>query len=328
MTREPPSLGSPAGVVLTPRRGVALPRRPRGAAVILAMLLAALAATIAATLFAEEQRWMRAVADRRDQVQAQALAIAGVQWARQILRTAGAAKRVDHLGEPWALTLPPIPIENGEIRGAIADATARLNVNALAVAPGGADVERRRFERLLAARDGPLGAIDAIADWIDPDGNVRPNGAEDAYYGEQSVPAVAANAPVVRIAELANVRGVTLPALAAAAPYLTALPAGTPINVNTAPPELLAALVDDLSGDRLAALVAARAARPFESVADFRARLPQGAKLTSDAALDVRSDYFFVTVEARQGTTIARARGLVKRGTGGTWPAIVWQTVE
>ena len=29
-------------------------------------------------------------------------------------------------GEPWALTLPPIPIENGEIRGAIVDAQGRL----------------------------------------------------------------------------------------------------------------------------------------------------------------------------------------------------------
>jgi general secretion pathway protein K len=306
----------------------AWPRAARGAAVILAMLLAALAATVAATLFAEEQRWTRAVADRRDQVQAQALAIAGVQWARQILDTRGQRKRIDHLGETWALTLPPIPIDNGEIRGAIADATARLNVNTLAVAPGGSDVERRRFERLFAARGGPLAAIDAIADWIDVDGNTRPNGAEDAYYGEQDVPGVAANVPVVRVAELANVRGVALPALAAAAPYLTALPAGTPINVNTAPPEVLAALVDGLDGDRLAALVAARAARPFESIGDFRARLPQGTKLATDEALDVKSDYFFVTVEARQGTTIARARALVKRGAGNTWPAIVWQVVE
>jgi len=316
---------------MTPRAAhspTAGPRAPRGAAVILAMLLAALAATIAATLFADEQRWTRAVADRRDQVQAQALAIAGVQWARQILHTGAQPKRVDHLGEPWALALPPIPIENGEIRGAIADATARLNVNALAVAPGGVDVERQRFERLFAARSGPLTAIDAIADWIDADGIVRANGAEDAFYGEQSVPGVAANAPIVRVAELANVRGVELDALAAAAPYLAALPAGTPINVNTAPPEVLAAIVDELRGDRLAALVAARAARPFESVADFRARLPQGAKLATDAAVDVKSSYFFVTVEARQGTTIARARALVKRGAGSAWPAIVWQVVE
>ncbi len=114
--------------------GAAQFRRPRGAAVVLAMLLAALAATIAVTLFADQQRWTRAVMQRRDQVQAQALAMAGVQWARQILDTGGRPKTVDHLGEPWAMSLPPIPLDNGEIRGLISDASARLNVNGLGVA--------------------------------------------------------------------------------------------------------------------------------------------------------------------------------------------------
>ena len=61
------------------------PRATRGAAVVLAMLLAALAAAVAATVFADQQRWIRGVEHRRDQVQAQALAVAGVQWGRQIL---------------------------------------------------------------------------------------------------------------------------------------------------------------------------------------------------------------------------------------------------
>ncbi len=87
------------------------------------MLLAALAAAIAATVFADQQRWSRTVVHRRDQVQAQALAMAGVQWARQILYDDARRSAIDHLGEPWALTLPPIPLENGEIRGAISRRT-------------------------------------------------------------------------------------------------------------------------------------------------------------------------------------------------------------
>ena len=59
--------------------------RMRGAAIILAMLIAAFAAAVAATVFADQQRWGRTVELRRDQVQAQALALAGVQWARRIL---------------------------------------------------------------------------------------------------------------------------------------------------------------------------------------------------------------------------------------------------
>jgi putative ABC transport system substrate-binding protein len=133
----------------------------------------------------------------------------------------------------------------------------------------------------------------------------------------------------LRIAELAAVRGVSLPALGAVSPFITALPPGTPVNVNTAPPEVLAAILPDARGDTVAALVARRAERPFNDVADFRPRVPQGATLLSESSLAVRSDYFYVSVEARQGTTVARARALLRRGgPGKALPVVVWQVVE
>src|SRR5207244_9020142 len=98
---------------------------PRGAAIVMAMLLAALAATIAATLLWQQQRWIGEHAHRRDQVQAQALAMAGVQWARQIVFENAPAASVVHLGQPWALKLPAMPIENGSIGGYSADAPGR-----------------------------------------------------------------------------------------------------------------------------------------------------------------------------------------------------------
>jgi general secretion pathway protein K len=48
--------------------------------------------------------------------------------------------------------------------------------------------------------------------------------------------------------------------LAALLPFVSALPQGTPVNVNTAPPEVLAAIVDDLTPERAEALLADRAA--------------------------------------------------------------------
>ena len=301
--------------------------RARGAAIILAMLIAALAAAVAATVFAEQQRWSRAVEHRRDQVQAQALVMAGVQWARQVLDDDARHSDIDHLREAWAIPLPPIPLDNGEIRGAIVDAQARLNINALGDNGATADLERRRIATLFAQRGGPTAALDAIADWIDVDTLARDAGAEDAYYAAQPVPGLPPDAPVVRIAELASVKGVTAPALDAVVPFLSALPAGTPVNVNTAAPEVLASIIDGLDGDRLAALVADRAAKPFTSISDFRARLPKGVSLSSDSALSVKSGFFYVTVEARQGETIARARALLRRGPGAP-TAIAWQVVE
>ena len=225
------------------------------------------------------------------------------------------------------MALPAIPLDNGEVRGAIVDAQARLNVNALGGDGARADVDRGRVARLFAQRGGPIGAIAAIADWIDRDGIVRDGGAEDAYYAARTAPGLAANAQVLRVVELAEVRGVSPSTLAAVAPFLTALPAGTPVNVNTAPPEVLAAIVDKLDGNGLAKLVAARAQRPFNNLAEFHAQLPPPATLAGDETLSVKSDYFYVTIEAQQGATRARARALLRRR-GNDWPDVVWQTVE
>jgi general secretion pathway protein K len=302
-------------------------KRDRGAAIILAMLIAALAAAVAATVFADQQRWSRAVEHRRDQVQAQAIVMAGVQWARQVLDDDARRSDIDHLREPWAVPLPPIPLDNGEIRGAIVDAQGRLNINALGDNGTTAELERRRIAALFAQRGGPVAALDAIADWIDADAIVRESGAEDAFYAAQPVPGLPADVPLIRTAELASVKGVTPQSLDAVAPFLSALPAGTPVNLNTAPPEVLATIVDGLDTDRLAALIADRGPKPFQSISDFRARLPKGATLSSEGALSVKSGYFYVTVEARQGETLARARAMLRRGSGAP-TTIVWQVVE
>jgi general secretion pathway protein K len=315
-------------VALSVPRAHAARRRVAGAAVVVAMLVAALAAAVAVTVFADQQRWSQGVLHRRDQVQAQAIAAAGIQWARQILQEDARTTVIDHLGEPWAIPLPPIPLENGDIRGSIVDAQARLNVNALGATGTVAAVERRRLARLLAPYGGLTGALDAIADWVDEDGTPRPAGAEDGFYAAQAVPALAANRPVWRVAELALVRGVALPELVAASPLLSALPPGTPTNVNTAPPAVLAAIVDNLDGTGLATLTASRAQKPFTTIAEFRSRLPSGATLGSEEGLSVRSEHFYVTVEARQGATVARARALVHRAAGGTPPNVIWQIVE
>ena len=301
-------------------------KRIRGAAILIAMLVAALAAAVAVTVFADQQRWGRTVEYRRDQVQAQALAMAGLQWARQIVEDDGRRSDIDHLGEPWALALPPIPMEDGEIRGAIVDAQGRLNINALGLA-GESAAERIRLARLFARTGVPPAATDVVSDWIDEDRTAREAGAEDAFYLAEPAPHLAANAPLLRVAELTAAKGMSPRTIVAMLPFVSALPQGTPVNVNTASPEVLAAIVENLTPERVEALLTDRARKPFTTVAEFRARLPSGATLASDAGLAVASSYFLITIDARQGTTHSRARALVRRS-GGARPAIVWQIVE
>jgi hypothetical protein len=83
----------------------------------------------------------------------------------------------------------------------------------------------------------------------------------------------------------------------------TALPAGTPLNVNTAPPEV-GAVVDKLEGEALAKLVAARAQSPFNNLVEFRAQLASPATAASDETLSVKSDFFYVKIEAQQGADV------------------------
>jgi general secretion pathway protein K len=299
----------------------------RGAALILAMLVAALAATVAVALASEQQRWLADVSNRGDQVQAQSLALAGVQWARQILNDDARSGSLDHLGEPWAYPLPPTPIANGAIEGRIEDAQGRFNLNNLALDTPAGTAERIRLASLFSAKGVDPRVLDAIADWIDADSSPRANGAEDAFYAQRAPTALAANAPLVRVAEFTSVRGASAKTWAMLAPDLAALPAGTALNINTANADVIAAAIPDLAGDKLASFIAERARRPFSAMADLRERLPRDVKLPEGATFGFSSSYFLVSVRSRQGDAIAQARALLKRD-GREWPVVLWQTLE
>lgn len=300
--------------------------RARGAAIIVAMLVAALAATVAVALAGEQQRWLADVTHRREQVQAQSLALAGVQWARRILHDDARAGPLDHLGEIWAYPLPATPIANGTIAGTIEDAQGRINLNNVNVPGAAGDAERERLARLFASRGVSPQALAALAVWVGGE-----SAAIRSATGSAPAPRVAhattPDAPLVRAAELSAVPEVDAPAWSALAPFVVALPPGTALNVNTASPEVITAAIPDLAGDRLAAFIAERTLRPFTTHAELRERLPPGVTLPPGATFVFASQYFLVTVESRQGVAVARVRALVKRDARDL-PRVVWQTLE
>jgi general secretion pathway protein K len=300
--------------------------RQRGLALIIAMLVAALAAAVAISLATAQAQWTAQVTQRRDQVQAQSIALAGIQWTRQIL-DATRSTPFNHLGEPWAFPLPATPVENGSVEGRIIDAQGMLNVNNLADGKQTA-LERQRFARLFDALRIPPATLAAVVDWVDSDSVVEAGGAEDSWYRQMAQPGLAANMPATKLEELAAVRGMNPTVLEAMSRFVTALPDDTPLNVNTAPPELLAASIEGVEPTALVALVSSRAQQPFQSIADFRARLPQGASLVGDEAMyGVKSRFFLVWVRAHQGDTVAQAHALID-SQGPAWPRVVWQTIE
>jgi general secretion pathway protein K len=298
--------------------------RQQGVAIVLAISVVALAALVAAAIMVSQSTWARQQELTAEHVQARAVLQAGADWARAVLSDDRRVSNVDHLGEPWALRLPPMPVENGELVGQIEDQQGAFNVNNL-VSNGKVNVAQlEHFRRLLAT----LGLPDALAytlvDWIDDDSEPQPQGgAEDAYYLALDPPYLTANRPLIDVAELALVSGFDINVRARLQPYVTALPGFTAVNVNTAPPEVLAAVVDGLDLGSAQALVAQRDRAYYRDRDDFSKRLPRGAAAAAED-ISVSSGYFMATLRVTIGGAQARGKALLARPDIG-WPVVLWR---
>jgi len=269
--------------------------RQQGVAVVLAMGVVALAAIAAAAMLASQSTWSRHAELSAEHVQAQALVQAGVDWTRALLYDDRRLSSVDHLGEPWAMRLPPVPVDNGELAGQINDQQAAFNLNNVFSGGKQSPPQVLQLRRLLQI----LGLPDALA---------------DAY--------VAAGRPLIDPAELALIPGFDAARRARLRPFVTALPRFTAVNVNTASPEVLAAVIEGLDLDAARELVAQRGRAYFRNRAEFLARLPPGAVAGNDLATS--SEFFLANVRVTIGVAQARGSALLERGNRG-WPAVVWR---
>ncbi|AOI80043.1 type II secretion system minor pseudopilin GspK [Burkholderia sp. NRF60-BP8] len=103
---------------------------------------------------------------------------------------------------------------------------------------------------------------------------------------------------MTRVDSLLDVDGVTPEMVARLRPFVTVLPTTTPVNMNTAPAEVIAALVPGMSVSSAQALVSRRETVFFRNVGDVQLAL-RGAgappNVTIDSSLvDVNSSYFIV----------------------------------
>jgi general secretion pathway protein K len=231
---------------------------------------------------------------------------------------------VDHLGEPWALRLPPVPVDNGELAGRIDDQHGAFNLNNVVVNGVASVAHVAQFQRLLQVLDLPEALADSLADWVDADGEpLSQGGAEDGYYQGLQPPILAANRALTDVAELALVRGYDEGVRARLRPFVTALPRFTAINVNTASPEVLVAVVRGLDLDAARALVAQRERAYFRNVAEFRAQLPPGAE-AGGSDIATASQFFMASVRVTIGSAVAQGSALLVRDAAG-WPGVVWR---
>lgn len=298
--------------------------RQRGAAVLVAMLVVAIAALASSSfMFRSQVEWRRL--DNQTRLdQAQLVLRAAQQWGASVLLEDSLHSSVDHRGEIWATQLPPLEAEGYRVSGSMQDQEGRFNLNNLA-ANGEVDPQQLAiFVHLLRILHLPENLAAAVADWMDADDiPLDAGGAESAYYAGLPSPHRAANRPLVSVNELLRVKGFDRTVLSALRPYVTALPTRTPINVNTASPEVLAAVVDGLSSQDAYSVAAKRDRVYFRNAQDFQQALPEGLTAPADG-VTVASQYFLVQARAQSERLVVGNQALYYRQ-GQALPKLVWR---
>lgn len=229
---------------------------------------------------------------------------------------------VDHTNEPWAapaeLRLP----DGILVRSVMEDENRRLDLNALSVAsayagarsPESFVADVLRHTGFRDAENAALALARAMED------GARSNAAISASVGTNS-------AYVPRTVLLFESLDEVLAALPAALPpdflqMVTVLPDSkprlSPININTASPELLIALFGEPQRAVVEWLCIVRAGRPLESASALTGMFPNARDAAAfSACLDVKSSYFSLRVQAESGGASARLYVLLQRDESG-----------
>ncbi|NGP54667.1 type II secretion system minor pseudopilin GspK [Thioalkalivibrio sp. XN8] len=291
--------------------------RQRGVALITAVLVVALATAIATSLTWDLFLDQRRAQGRITVDQGLMYSLGAEAWASQVLQDDAEDNQVDHPREPWGLQITPLPIEGGQIQGRIEDLNGRFNLNNLVDAQGATDpVALDAFRRLLQALELDVRLADRMADWIDRDLEPNfPDGAEDGEYLSRQPPFRAANRPVTSPSEVLLV----FPELGAGGyarlrPYITALPRGTLININTALPEVLMATSESFGFTEAERIFLDQPEDGWQDLEQLGEMIPEDAR----AALDVASQWFRLSVRVDVGTQRFTMYSLLHRNPGGS----------
>jgi general secretion pathway protein K len=296
-----------------------------GAALLLAMVIVSLIVTAASGMVWLQTRAVQVEGAERARAQAAWILSGALDWARLILKEdeRGARQRgkaFDSLDEPWATPLAEARlstflaadqdnnVDSGPeafISGSIVDAQSRFNLRGLLDGAGKPQpLQVAGLQRLANLAGAPGDTAARIADALAL--------AQAPAVGEEG----AAGTPIrpARLSDLAWL-GIAPATLARLAPWVDLLPVATPVNANTAPREVLVAAIEGLDLGSAERLVQARQRRPFETLAELQAQLPNAVQ--ADAArVGVASSWFEVAGRLRLEERVLEERSLLQREGG------------
>ena len=290
-----------------------------GAALLTAMIIVTLVASLASAMVWRQYRAVQIEAAERARAQAAWILQGSLDWARLILREdarANLSEPVDHLGEVWAVPLAEARLStflaadssNADagpeafLSGGIKDAQAQYNLRNLLGGTQVPPLEQRVLERLCENAAVPPGTAALLI-----------AGLRSAFDPQASVATTSTSTPLQpkNLDQLAWL-GLTADTLARLRPLLVLLPANTPVNLNTAPREVIAALFDGMDLAAAERLVQARLAKPLRTVQETKEYFPAAVTVSSERA-SVASSYFWVSGRLRLDERVLEERSLVQR---------------
>lgn len=267
-----------------------------GVALITAMLITAITGSLAAGL-----TWNNSLDIRRTMTlmlheQGIQVALGAESWVQNILQKDSLTSQTDHLGEIWASELPILPIDNDSIKGAVSgkieDLNGKFNVNNLVDENGLVDIDMlEQFERLLQILNLDIKFAGLTVDWIDIDQIASlPNGAEDPVYTNLNPPYRTSNRPLINVTELSSLEGMDKLSFRKLLPHITALPGRTKINVNTATPEVIRSLSNNIDQNTLEGLLSLRKEFGISDITSTFSAIIENKAVFDN--LSQKSDYF------------------------------------
>lgn len=302
-------------------------RRPaaqKGAALLLAMLIVTIVATLAAGMVWQQWRGIEVEIAERARAQAAWLIEGATDWARLILRTDAQDRErpnVDTLNEPWNTPLKEVKLSDflaadknntvdtgleAFLSGQITDAQSRYNLrNLLRDDDADAAKDLAILRRLCESLGLPADTATRIAD-----GMKGADLAEDQLDDEEDV-APGAPLPPQRVQQLTWF-GLDADAVRRLSPYVIILPGETPLNVLTAPPEVLSAVMEGLDRGTAERFAQKRLSLDVKVLADVKPLLPERVEL-DEKRVSVNSNYFEILGELRYENFLLRELSLVQR---------------
>lgn len=318
-----------------PKPGASV-RQQSGAALLSAMLTVTLVAAFASAALWQQFRSLEVETAERGRLQSALILTGALDWARLILRQDGLTGGADHLAEPWAVPLEEARLStflavdgtvndldrDAFLSGTMTDMQGRLNVANLVVDANKSEAGIASFQRLFELLDAPPQALAMLTEnylaaakraYQPPS---PPTGGASAALPQGVVPGDASPSEFLlpqRGDQLAWL-GLDAETLALIEPYISVLPARTPVNLNTASAVVIAASTPGLDLAGAEKLVAARARKHFASLAEATQSLGNPAINFSDANQhSVTTRFFEVRGQLRLDQLAVFERSLVQR---------------